>query len=350
MIKNKFWTKSDTNKITINQFELLTFLQSSGFYQVKKNSLRILVKETNNIIEEVQIADLKKYIKDYLLRKKEFNVLEQFMRGSSSYINASKIEFLDDQKLCSDKDSNNEIRFFFRNGFCKITKEGIEFCDYSKLYYKIWRSRIIDFELNHELLNTSKKGQFEQFIELISSNDDNDLANKRKESLMSIVGYLQHRNNISDDNNCVILYDEKMFENSLANGGTGKSLLVYALKNCREVVEIDGKKIKENSNFDNQLINVTTDIVAYDDLQKYKKFDFLFSKITSGIEIEKKNKQTIKLDKKDSPKYLITSNHYVKGTPGSSNDRRRWEFALTNFFDVNNTPESFFGNRFFDNH
>lgn len=69
--------------------------------------------------------------------------------------------------------------------------------------------------------------------------------------------------------------------------------------------------------------------------------------ITSGIEVEKKQKQSFLIKHEDSPKILITANYPVKGPGGSSDERRRYEFELTNYFNHHYTPEMEFKKRFF---
>src|SRR5690606_35613136 len=49
-----------------------------------------------------------------------------------------------------------------------------------------------------------------------------------------------------------------------------------------------------------------------------------------------------------SPKLLITSNYVVKGSGGSSDERRRVEIEIAPFYSMDNTPMMEFGCRFFD--
>jgi len=184
--------------------------------------------------------------------------------------------------------------------------------------------------------------QFKEFCEILCKNDE-----KRLESLKTILGYLLHRNRERGEDRVVILYDEKMRENLLANGGTGKTLLAKALSYCRETVLFDGKNVKKGSWFKNQRIELSTEILVYDDLSKDISLEEFFNMTTTGIEVEKKRKQSFMIDYDKMPKILMSSNYYIKGPGGSSDARRRLEFEVANFFDDKSRPEDYFGNRFF---
>jgi hypothetical protein len=86
---------------------------------------------------------------------------------------------------------------------------------------------------------------------------------------------------------------------------------------------------------------------VYDDLKHKYSFENFFPMITSGLEVERKREKAFYIEFEKSPKLLITSNYYVTGPGGSSDERRRHEFELSNYYDQNFTPEVEFGNRFF---
>ena len=78
-------------------------------------------------------------------------------------------------------------------------------------------------------------------------------------------------------------------------------------------------------------------------------FDFerLFSLITEGITLEKKNKDAIKVPFSRSPKIVITTNCAIRGS-GNSFERRKWELEFKQFYRRDNTPVEVFGHRLFD--
>jgi len=73
----------------------------------------------------------------------------------------------------------------------------------------------------------------------------------------------------------------------------------------------------------------------------------LFSLITEGITLEKKNKDAVKVPVQDSPKILITTNYTIGGVGGSF-ERRKFEAELSAHFGSHHTPLDEFGHMLFD--
>jgi len=73
----------------------------------------------------------------------------------------------------------------------------------------------------------------------------------------------------------------------------------------------------------------------------------LFSAITEGITIEKKNRDAIRIPFKFSPKIVITTNYTIRGR-GNSFARRKFELELKQFYTKEFTPVDEFGKRLFD--
>lgn len=339
MIKDKikFWTQNESPKIL--HVELLNFLSDIGYVKVEIGENNYdLAKMSNNRLSQASEGQMANDVKNYLLKLEKQDVLEVFVKGVGSYISSKKLDLLPSIKNINDRDTIKTSRFYFKNCFCEINKEGIFHCDYSILESPIWESRIINKSFSHP----TEKGQFEMFCENITrQNPERFLA------LKSILGYLLHRNKEIGAPKAIILYDEKMGQNNQAHGGTGKTLLSMALNACREVEIFDAKDIKEGSWFKNQRVQITTDILVYDDLKRNYSFENFFPMITSGLEVERKREKAFYIDVEKSPKLLITSNYYVTGPGGSSDERRRHEFELSNYYDQDFTPEVDFGNRFF---
>lgn len=339
----EFYSVDPANgKIRISHFQVLAVLGLAGYCRAKiSNHSHTLVRETNNTIVEVNEADLINYLKNYLMQSTPpEEVVESFVKGIGTFINRKKLQLLQETELADDKDGKDYSQFYFQNKILKVFKDRIETVQYSQLSKTIWENRIIPFSIEDR---PNEKGDFESFCMNISSNNE-----EKFERLKSIIGYLLHRYKNPSQSKAIILYDEKMNESSLAEGGTGKSLISRAIGECREVVVFNGKKLKESSQFQYQRIDITTDVLSYDDVQKNFKFSSIFPLLTSPIEIEKKGKDAFELSNSETPKVLISSNTYVKGPGGSSDRRRRCEFELANHYSDKFSPIDEFGKNFFD--
>jgi hypothetical protein len=142
----------------------------------------------------------------------------------------------------------------------------------------------------------------------------------------------------------VILNDEVISDNP--EGGTGKGLFMNALGQMKKVVTIDGKSFTFERSFAYQLVSADTQILVFDDVKKYFDFERLFSVVTEGLTLEKKNKDAIKIPFSRSPKIAITTNYAIKGA-GNSFARRKWELELHQHYNKNLSPLDEFGKLMF---
>jgi hypothetical protein len=119
-----------------------------------------------------------------------------------------------------------------------------------------------------------------------------------------------------------------------------------ALAQMKKLVVIDGKSFNFEKSFAYQLVSADTQILCFDDVKKYFDFERLFSVVTEGLTLEKKNKDAIKIPFSKSPKVSITTNYAIKGK-GSSFERRKWELELSRYYTRDRTPLKEFGKLMF---
>lgn len=331
----------EKGRVTMSHFGIIVCLSQAGFCraEIAENNY-VLVKNVENKLRLASEADLINHLKDVIAEERNPKVMEAFTRGVGQFISSKKIHLIPSINIGSDMDDAISSKFLFSNKVVSVTKDKIENIDYNNYPGYIWEDRLLDHKIGDK---PQESGQFETFCHKISGGNE-----KKFQRLKSILGYLLHRHKNPALAKAVIFYDEKMNDSGQAEGGTGKTLLTLALKYCRNVVVFNGKEIKENSWFRNQRIEVTTDLMAYDDVKKEFNFATLFPVITTAIEVEKKRQQAFEIPFERSPKVVISSNHYVKGPGGSSDRRRRCEFELTNYYSEKFSPEDDFGNLFFN--
>jgi hypothetical protein len=180
---------------------------------------------------------------------------------------------------------------------------------------------------------------FKRFVGNINGGDDN-----RVKSMESTIGFLMHGYKNLSFCPAVILNDEVISDNP--EGGTGKGLLMNALSNMKKLVVIDGKSFTFERSFAYQLVSADTQILCFDDVKKHFDFERLFSVVTEGLTLEKKNKDAIKIPFSKSPKIAITTNYAIKGA-GNSFARRKWELELHQYYSKSFTPLDEFGKLMF---
>jgi hypothetical protein len=164
--------------------------------------------------------------------------------------------------------------------------------------------------------------------------------------MRTTIGYLLHTYKDKADQKAVIFNDEEIDDNP--NGGSGKSLMLTALGHIRKIVKIDGKLFNPGKNdFAYSRVNPDTQVLAFDDVKKHFNFEQLFSLITEGIPVNRKNKDEYYIPYERSPKIVITTNYVIAGA-GGSHDRRRHEVEFNQYFNAHHSPIDEYGCKLFD--
>ena len=185
----------------------------------------------------------------------------------------------------------------------------------------------------------TEKCDFKKFISNINASDE-----PRVRSMESTLGFLMHGYKNLSFCPAVILNDEVISDNP--EGGTGKGLIMNALSKMKKLVVIDGKSFAFEKSFAYQLVSADTQILCFDDVRKHFDLERLFSVITEGLTLEKKNKDAIKIPFSKSPKIALTTNYAIKGA-GNSFARRKWELELYQYYTKDFTPLDEFGKLMF---
>ena len=340
---DEFWevhiTKSGNTIIKIDNLKYASFLVKNGFnkYYPENGEKPTFVRVIENKVKLSSSDQIKDFVLDYLMNAKEFDVWN-FVTKNTMLFNESFLNMIDSINLKMLQDDKDTSFIPFKNGVARITKNSIELINYIDVEGYIWENQIInrDFEVVANFEN-----DFQDFIKKISASDP-----LRTESLETTLGYLVHSYKDKTDQKAIIFNDQEIDDNP--NGGSGKSLMLNALANFRKIVKIDGKAFDpKKSDFVYQRVNLDTQILAFDDVRKNFNFENLFSLITEGITVNRKNKDEIFIPFERSPKIIITTNYVINGV-GSSHERRRHEIEIYQYFNNRRSPLNEYGRLLFD--
>lgn len=333
-----FWTKSERGKVTILNNKFRIWLTQSGFYKYypEHSENFVFVHKENNLIDNTNESKIKDYVFNYLMRLEDISIFEN-MAIRTSLFKDSYLNILDNINIQFKEDTEDSAYIYFKNGTVEVTKESINLIDYVDLDGFIWKKHIINKDFKKIKFNDC---DFAKFIYNISGHND-----EKELSIKTTIGYLLHSYKNSAKNFAVILNDETISENP--NGGTGKGIIINAISKLKRCAVIDGKTFSFDKSFPYQTVSADTHIIVFDDVRKNFNFENLFSIVTEGITLEKKNKDAIKIPIEKSPKVLISTN-YAVGGEGSSFERRKWDIELSQHYTVKNTPLKEFGKLLFD--
>mgnify|MGYP003131757082 CR=1 FL=1 len=334
--ETQFWTKNEKGVIKIVHILFKQFLEDNGFYKYCPEGSKnyVFVKVTNNLIDHTDEKEIKDFILNHLIEIDDLSIYNYFADKTRFFeerfltlLNTIDIYFIEDNKDTS--------YLYFRNCAVKITNNEVVMIDYIDLGGYVWKDHVI----NRSFSLCDSNTDYKKFISNICKGEED-----RIKSMESTIGFMMHGHKNLSYCPAVILNDEVISDNP--EGGTGKGIFMNALAQMKKVVTIDGKSFTFERSFAYQLVSADTQILVFDDVKKYFDFERLFSVVTEGLTLEKKNKDAIKIPFEKSPKIAITTNYAIKGS-GNSFARRKWELELHQHYTKNFTPLDEFTKLFF---
>ena len=333
----KFWTKNEKGTIKIVPLLFKRFLEDNGFYkycpQGGKNY--VFVKVTNNLIDHTSEKEIKDFILDKLYCFDDVSIYNYFAE-QTRFFREEFLTLLGTIDIYFIADTKDSSYLYYRNCAVQVKKNEVLHIDYVDLGGYVWKDHVIDRV--YKKCDTIEC-DYKSFIENVSANNP-----VRTTSMESTIGFLMHGHKNLSYCPAVILNDEVISDNP--EGGTGKGVFMNALSHMKKLVTIDGKAFDFAKSFAYQLVSADTQILCFDDVKKYFDFERLFSVVTEGLTLEKKNKDAIKIPFSKSPKIAITTNYAIKGA-GNSFQRRKWELELYQHYNKSFTPQDEFGRLFF---
>ena len=332
-----FWTKTEKGVIKIVPILFKQFLEDNGFYKYCPEGSKnyVFVKVTNNLIDHTTEKEIKDFILNYLIDFDDTSIYNYFA-DSVRYFREEFLTLLNTIDIYFIEDTKTTSYLYYKNCAVKITKDSVETIDYLDLGGYVWKDHVIDRKFTMCEYDGS---MYMKFISRICGDNKS-----RVKTMESTIGFLMHGYKNLSYCPAVILNDEVISDNP--EGGTGKGLFMNALSQMKKLVVIDGKAFAFEKSFPYQTVSADTQVLCFDDVKKHFDFERLFSVVTEGLTLEKKNKDAIKIPFSKSPKIAITTNYAIKGS-GNSFARRKWEIELHQHYNKGFTPLDEFGKHFF---
>lgn len=400
----RFWDlepKFDKDKnfkkfeFTFNNRHAYNFLVRNGFCRIEdKNNKEghIFAHIDGNIVKEVLAGKMRDYIIAFLEERKSdtelFNMVyrtTQVKDSSMSNLPVKAIEF---------KDADKDYQYmFFQNKTWKITKHAIEEFKPGAVNCFTWDNEVIkhDVKLTEDFFKVEYNKELEKFSINILNTDSvlfkflintanmhwrvtetgvverNEAgeeverykltATEEYENQIHLInrlytlGYMMHRYKNPSKAWCPYFMENKVTEESVSNGGSGKSICANIPAHYMNTIPLDGRNpdLLANNHW-TENINEHVDLLHFEDMHQYSKFNVLYNLITGPMPVNPKHSRGYTLAFEQSPKLVMSSNYAIKDLDQSS--RRRLLFSVfsdyyhhgpNDEFDSARTPESEFG-------
>lgn len=335
-----FWAYNEKGKVVLSPHKYKFFLEQNQFCKFfpEGSAAYLFVRINSNLLEDTAAAYMKDFVLSYLLDRADIGYAPyDFMANQTRLFKDDYLSMLDTAEVKLKKDTEDTCYLYFSNCAVEVGKNTVNTIDYLDLDGFVWKKHVIDREFKGV---GTEGGMFEKFLRLAAGRDE-----KRFNSLRSVAGYLLHSYKTSANNKAIIMNDELISENP--NGGSGKGMFCNAIGRMKRTATLDGKQFSFEKSFPYQTVGADTQVLVFDDVRKNFAFEQLFSLITEGITLEKKNKDAIHIPVSRSPKLVITTNYTIGGIGGSF-ERRKFEVEFSSYFGAHRTPFDEFGCMLFD--
>ena len=346
-----FWTVDKNGNPVISHSKLTDFLSENGgfflYFYDKASKIFRVIRVKDGLVEETSTEQIKKFLRDYIKSLPDSfdgginpdTLLESVHKASGVLLTEGKLEWMNDTTPDFIRDTKHTAYFPFRNGIVCIDKKKFELKNYNEVPGHIWRNQVIDFDITC-MQPEEIDCEFYRFIHRISGDNSEKVI-----SCCTFIGYLLHRYKDPARPWSVILAEETEDEDD--GGGTGKGIFVKAISYLIKLVKIDGKNFTMDKSFALQRVSLDTQLIAVEDCDKKLDFEKFNSQLTEGSTVEKKNKDELFIEYKDSPKWVFSTN-YVINIKGNHGKRRSKTFEFAPYFGPARTPQDEFGHLLFE--
>lgn len=349
-----FWDIVDPGKdkplkVNLSLAKYGEWLGNSGFRQRTVGEKSRLVRLDGNIVRPMLRSGLKAFVLDYLEELPfEFdgifrNQLEEIVRRQHFLLFEESgwefLPFLPDDFV---RDTEAAGRFFYRNGWVEVTQAGVALHAYAELPGIVWESQLIARPFTLHRNEEVEQAEFFRFLWNIAGHKED-----RLHGLLLFIGYYLHTYKDPSTPKIGVLVDEIAGTEGQANGGTGKSLLMKAIGEIVEVVEVDGKGFDPRNTKALQQVSDATRVLFFNDWDTHRvPFDRLYNMASDTLIVDRlyTGQQSYKFD--ISPKLAITTNGVITGKD-SSDKRRKYELEIAPHYSPTFQPRDEFGHNFF---
>lgn len=334
-----FWIKNSkpnsSPEFKIDPALLSEWLEQSNFFQIKTFGNPQIVKVTNNIVSIKTPMEVYADVLDFV-KLEDDRILQSCFIQQGEQLLISKKAILGSLPMFNIpryRDSKEIVRLFYKNIVIIISKNNLTsetYKKFEKLNEFIFEKQIINREIN---LSVKNKSEFKKFLKCVTYDK------LHFENIMCSIGYLISSYKNPSQTKAVIFTDVLSQIKNEAYGRSGKGIIIKAISEIIPVVEYNGKITDlTNDKFAFQNVNLTTQLIVLQDVDKSFKFESLFSILTDNMSIERKHCPKIDIPFSESPKIAITTNYTIPQNSYSYKDRKLL-VLLNNFFNSSNKPE-----------
>ena len=367
----QFWDCHEDKKNGQTQYAIIRprldyFLELNGFFTLPDDQRAepLYVRIMDNVVRRIKAKHITAFLKEWMREQGLDENLQGKVLRSHDLPNSQSSTLRVRDDLDFTQATPEEQRFYFRNGWVRVTCDDITFHGYGELTDRyVWQESIIQHDyrpmpkmfsvvrredgtyivdvakeapskLLQFVLNTSRiywRKEEELGLELTdaeAAEEHQCMAGK-----LSALGYMQHRYKSESAAWAVLCQDAAPGESDDdCNGRSGKSFFLKAATalQCPLFIEARVPSIIDNR-FIFDGVTEATDIVVVDECCKNLNYDFFFGKVSGDLRYEEKGNHPRLIPFAKSPKFAFATN-FVLRRHDPSTEGRYWPQPFGDYY------------------
>ena len=372
----------DQDKVVFNMMESLEFLKANGFFRLRTVSNGLAnyeyIRIDDGIIDRTTPVEVRGFIFDYIKGTcvKQPIVQEFFAKKLDTLLADKKLERMDYRENDFNHFSPSVQHMYYNNGTVEVTASDIvpekPLCD-------VWRTRIMPRRFHRvPIISSIEKGDSQgydgfhfaitpegekcEFLTYLINTSNTFYPHDAPRDLLpeefqqfaqhlinklTTIGYLLCNYKFSSERKAVIIQDYLMSEVGQRHGGAGKSILGEAIGKVIPQLMLDGKS-ETDDKFFFESVNLSTRNIFIDDVRVNYNFERIFAMVTGKMTILRKNMAPLEIEKEESPKILITTNHAINKAEEGATQRRIAYMEFSSWYNPAHTVIDDFHHMLFD--
>lgn len=404
-----FYTDKGKAKYEINTAYLYNFLTLNGYFILRdeNSDTSRFIHIDGNIVEQIKVTDIREFVRTWVTDRHEEVAVVNLVLGTSKLFPAS-LESLDRVTLDFTSFTPTSQFFFFPNATVEVHKpvaigdDGFKVRDRNSDHFSnfVWKENVIghqfkkmdpmfkikevkeegrkpyyDIDIHNVdshffgyLINTSRlfwrketetnfnerpEEERQAYLEAhpfdIAGEGLSDLEIwEQKQNLINKIftfGYMLHRYKDFVRAWAPMAMDNKIGENDVCNGRSGKSFFFRVLSFMMKTVKLSGRnpKLMDNPHVFDQ-VTQDTDLLLVDDCDRYLNLGLFYDNITSDMTVNPKNNHSFTIGFDDSPKLAFTTN-YVPTDFDPSSEARSLYMVFSDWYHQKTEENDYYDNR-----
>lgn len=391
---NEEWRK-DKVTYTFKYTRAMTFLQNRGYFRYmpaagKFNWIHI----ENKIVRNVEPWEIRDFVMNTAKGLNNEEVQDMLIKGGPQYLGPEKLSNLEFAMPEFERAGKDFQMLYFKDSYWKITADTITEEKILNVENHVWNDKVNKFtaDINPKplvkitavddfLKNLSgkdkkdyqkfsgnyiikltaegEKSQFLRFLKNTSTFSWNkaageiSLEDKMEDyqhllSKMWAFGYLLHTFFVRSKARAVIGMDGTLSALGESQGGTGKSILGFALGHIIPQFYLDAtKKDITEDKFLWDGMTEKHDSCFIDDVRTNFDFKILFNSIEGRWDVQNKGERRFRIPEAETQRIYLTTNNAINGE-GNSYTRRQFVIAFSDYYHADRTPADEFGGDMFN--